>query len=124
MQPANGFKFWSAIESAMERNIDELSAAEIVDLLLSFAYLGHYPEAESGIAKTVLFDGGKHLQHTEVRGQHAQNKSNGDAVADFIERLMGRKEELAKFQILRNCYQFEKNAQLSSKYATSDRRRC
>ena len=67
MQPANGFKFWSAIESAMERNMDELSAAEIVDLLLSFAYLGHYPEAESVIAKTVLFDGGKHLQHTEVK---------------------------------------------------------
>ena len=67
MQPANGFKFWSAVESAMERNIDDLSAAEIVDLLLSFAYLGHYPEAESQIAKTVLFDGGKHLQHTEVK---------------------------------------------------------
>ena len=58
MQPANGFKFWSAVESAMERNLGDLSAADIVDLLLSFAFLGHYPDAESKIAKTVLYDAG------------------------------------------------------------------
>ena len=69
IQPANGFKFWSAVESAMERNIDDLSAAEIVDLLLSIACLGHYPEAESEIVKTVLFEGGKHIQ--QHRGPNA-----------------------------------------------------
>ena len=58
MQPANGFKFWSAVESAMERNLDDFPAAEIVDLLLSFAFLGHYPDEESLIAKKVLFDAG------------------------------------------------------------------
>ena len=58
MQPANGFKFWSAVESAMERNLGDLSAADIVDLLLSFAFLGHYLDAESKIAKTVLYDAG------------------------------------------------------------------
>ena len=61
MQPANGFKFWSAVESAMERNLDYFSAAEIVDLLLSFAFLGHYSDTESNIAKTVLFDAGKKI---------------------------------------------------------------
>ena len=57
MQPANGFRFWSAIESAMEKNLDDL--AEIVDLLLSFAFLGHYCDTQSEITKRVLYDAGK-----------------------------------------------------------------
>merc|ERR1719331_1380573 len=72
----------------MERNLGDLSAADIVDLLLSFAFLGHYPDAESNIAKTVLYD------------------------ADFVERVSSRKEDWAKFQLLRSCYQSEKSAQL------------
>lgn len=88
MQPANGFKFWSAVESAMERNLDGFSAAEIVDVLLSFAFLGHYPDNESEIAKRVIYD------------------------PDFVERVSVRKEDWEKFQLLRGCYQSEKGAQL------------
>ena len=57
MQPANGFRFWSAIESAMEKNLDDLP--DIIDLLLSFAFLGHYCDNQSDITKRVLYDAGK-----------------------------------------------------------------
>lgn len=41
--PANGFRFWEALEPALEQRFSEMAPLDAVDLLLSFVYLERFP---------------------------------------------------------------------------------
>ena len=116
----------------MEKNLDDLP--DIIDLLLSFAFLGHYCDNQSDITKRVLYDAGKTCSislglqlfrknnYKLVRFQTAKKKVNMYEVTDFVDRLSDRKEDWAKFQLLRSCFESENGVELPSKFCDRDER--